>query len=61
MGLIDASWTALLIEGIVLLAIGTRELLTGLTVGCLLCWGLGALAILNAWAIARRQAGRRRS
>lgn len=61
MGFIDASWKVLLIEGVVLLAIGMRELISGSTVGCLVAWGLGALAILNAWAIARRPAGRRRS
>jgi hypothetical protein len=45
----------LLLEGLVLFAIGVRELVTGSLVGAILGWGLGSVAILNAWAIERRR------
>lgn len=45
----------LLLEGIVLFAVGLRELVTGSIVGAVLAWGLGSAAILSAWDIERRR------
>lgn len=51
--------TLLLIEGVVLVALGIRELATRSWIGTILAWSLGLLALLNAWALERRhRAGR---
>lgn len=44
----------LLLEGLVLVALGIRELATRSWIGAILAWTLGLLALLNAWALDRR-------
>lgn len=46
--------TILVIEGVVLVALGIRELATRSWIGAILAWSLGLLALLNAWALERR-------
>ena len=53
--------TLLLVEALVLFALGIREVATRSWVGAILAWSLGLLALLNAWAVERRRAARRES
>jgi hypothetical protein len=47
--------TFLLMEAAVFFAVGIREVATRSWVGAILAWGLGFLALLNAWAIGPRR------
>ena len=58
MGVTGLPVTLLLIEGLVLLALGIRELATRSWMGSVLALGLSLLALLNAWALERRRRAR---
>ncbi|HET9849006.1 MAG TPA: hypothetical protein VFR68_10675 [Candidatus Dormibacteraeota bacterium] len=58
MGVSGLPVTLLLIEGLVLLALGIRELATRSWMGSVLALCLSVLALLNAWALERRRRAR---